>query len=213
MQQEALRAPYAELRTRLQAAMRPFGGYVYPFESLHVTVTSQSPFTDSCLAAADRPAFERAWAEALSSARSSDARWPRAPFPLVFRSVRLDANAALFVIDDPTGAIAALRQLLEELARSPALAPYAAAAGMRSPKIVHSTILRFAHPPPAEATEEAVRAAFDEAVACWQPVTVQADALLLVREVVPFMHLEVGPGTAPAGAHADCVLAALPYVP
>ena len=113
----------------------------------------------------------------------------------------------------------------------------AARAAFKHPNIGHMSFLRFLVDPAAAAAEAAaaaaaagggssggsggdpaaadaaVRGAFERAVArAWpRPVPVLADALYIVREVRPYMHLFLGPRGGPPGEDAGCVAARFPY--
>jgi hypothetical protein len=135
--------------------------------------------------------------------------FPDSPFPLIYDTPRLDPAAGIFLVSDPTGAIARIRAILARVYARPELAPYLAKTLPKSPNIIHSTFLRFATPPTDPGvTDDEIARRFEEAVVkSWEPVTVMADALLLVREVRPYMHLALGAGEADEG----CIVAALPY--
>ena len=77
------------------------------------------------------------------------------------------------------------------------------------------SFLRFVGSPAAAAGgDAAIRAAFARAAARAWPaggVAVRADALYVLREVKPYMHLRVGPRGGPPGEDAACVVARFPY--
>lgn len=202
MQPEELRAPYQALRASASAALAGTGAYVYPFEHLHITVSSPAPFTHTTIVDdAARAEAERAVLKVLrEECVPGKDGFPDAPFPLIYERPRLDPNAALFQIGDPTGAIARIRAAVARCYARPELAAHVATLVPRTPAIIHSTFVRFAEAPADGVTDDDIAQRFEEAVVkVWQPVTVMADALRIVREVRAYMHLAMGPGEADDG--------------
>jgi hypothetical protein len=229
---ETLRAPYERLRQALLAALERAGAYVYPFDFLHVTVASPVPFTaGSIVDEREQRRLELAWLQAMRDCCVPQAGFPAEPFPLTFARVRLDRAAAIFEVEDPTGAIARCRAIVRQCLQHAALtdaaavvsadgcsggSPDAAAggdpvpvlvarSGFKIPNIIHSTFLRFAAPADAGVSDADVEAAFAGVAAQWAPVTVMCDRLLLVREAAPYMHLAL------RGRNADAIIAELPF--
>ena len=205
-----LYAPYAELAARLAAegvTSERAGAYVYPFHTLHITCASPAPFTHCALRREERAPFMAGWAAALAAEAAADPAFPRAPFPLVYDRVTLEPAAAIFRVEDPTGAVARVRALVARCMRHEAVAGLpddaAGRSACRIPGIVHTTFLRFGAPP--SVPEAALRAAFDAAAATWRPVTVMCDALRLVEEDAIYMHLDL------TGRDRDRVLLELPF--
>jgi len=233
MEMEPLRAPYAALAAAMTEEFAAVGldesvVYVYPFEHLHITAASPAPFTHTTLATAEaRAAFEAAYVAAAretcsAAVAGSEGEWPAAPFEvLVGAELRLDAACGILLCGDAAGAVPRVRRRLAACMRHAAVAALgeaaAAAAAFKHPSIVHMSFLRFLRAPGAAAAaaggDAAVRAAFARAAArAWPaPVAVRADALYLVRELRPYMHLRVGPRGGPPGEDAACVVARLPY--
>jgi hypothetical protein len=214
---EELRVPYEALCTRLAGAMRGSGAYLYPFRFLHVTVASPAPFTACDVPhPAERAALERGWAQALRDACVPDEGYPSAPFPLVFARVSLSRAAAIFEVEDPTGAIEHCRRIVRGCEEAPPLADLdegglagglLARSGFKVPGIIHATFLRFAAPADAGVDDDAIQRSFNAVAATWVPVTVVCDRLLLVRETVPYMHLDLH------GKDAAAIIAELPFGP
>ena len=191
-------AQYESFAVALSAAMRPCGGYVYPAYTLHVTAASCSPFTHSRVRPHDRPALRKAWNRALSDFP------PLAPFELTLMRPKLEHAAALFELTDPTGGVAALRGLFRDaFERHPALRELGSVvdddSAFRIPGIVHSTILRVVAPPVGGITPEEVRRRFDIIAATWKPLKLRVSSVILVEEVVPYMHLHLSSGGADEG--------------
>jgi hypothetical protein len=210
LEPEPLRAPYAALASALTAALAPAAGYVYPFAHLHVTAASPAPFTHATLDASDAAEYEAAFLAALAEeAVPGRGGFPDAPFPLIYGRPRLDAAAGIFVVDDPTGAMPRVRAAIARAAARPEVAKFAARAAMRTPGIVHCSFVRFGAPPAEGFSDDDIAAAFDAAAAAWEPVTIVARELLLVREVRPYLHLDLGPG----GADEACIIGRFPYGP
>jgi hypothetical protein len=211
---ETLRAPYTAFHARAVSALSGTGAYVYPFEYLHITAASPAPFTHTTLSPETDPeevgAFEAAVLRVLrEQCVPGRDGFPSQPFPLIYENPRLEAAAGFFLVTDPTGGVARVRKAIRRCLDSPDLAPYLDKAQPRVPGIVHSTFIRFAAPPDEGVTDEDVAARFEELAKTWEPVTVLADALVLVREIVPYMHLELHQG----GRNQECAFAYFPYGP
>jgi hypothetical protein len=135
----------------------------------------------------------------------------------------LDKAAAIMLYSDPTGAVTQLRDTIKRIAADHPLFSGAAGSGgtppggellarsgFKVPGIIHSTVLRFKRDIAPGSEADAVRAAFDAMAARWVPVTVQADAMLLVHERVPYMHLHLEKPPAEGGDSA-CIQQAFPF--
>jgi hypothetical protein len=217
----------AEARVLLDA-----GAYFYPDWSLHLTLASPAPFTNTMLADADsQAAYADVWARALSevSQTRKDGEWPAGPFPLVIERLLLDKAAGIMLYSDPTGAVTQLRDTIKRIAAehplfsgtagskanpvgagTPSGGELLARSGFKVPGIIHSTVLRFKRDIAPGPEADAVRAAFDALAARWAPVTVQAEAVLLVHERVPYMHLHLEKPLADGGDSA-CIQQAFPF--
>ncbi len=148
----AFRAAYGAWRERAAQLMAGTGALIYPFDALHVTVATPAPSLfpgHHGWAPAERDGYRAAWDAALAA---QPCRAARAPFPLVLRGLRLvgGGGAAILAWDDPTGAVAALRDCVRARAAELPRAARAqlAAAGFAAPAagFVHSTVMRLALP-------------------------------------------------------------------
>jgi len=208
------------------------GAYFYPDWSLHLTLASPAPFTNTMLADdVSRDAYADIWARALRGVAEGRkaGEWPVGPFPLVIERLVLDKAAAIMLYSDPTGAVTQLRDSIKRIAAehplftgaagsgagpggagTPSGGELLARSGFKVPGIIHSTVMRFKHDIAPGQEADAVRAAFDALAARWVPITVQADAMLLVHERVPYMHLHLEKPSADGGDSA-CIQQAFPF--
>jgi len=111
------------------------------------------------------------------------------------------------MVDDPTQGLRRIREAVAGAAEVVAAGPAGnllARSGWKSPKIVHSTIMRLVTPP-----EQGINvvAAWEKAAAEWKEVTITCHQMTFLREIVPFQHLDPVPN-AP-----DFVLDTFPYGP
>lgn len=195
---------YARWAEAATAVMAGTGAYFYPLEYTHVTASSPAPFTFAPLAGwseDDRAFYAAAWLTALRDTCAPGAPgWPSAPFPLVFETLELKDNCAIFAVRDDTGGVAAVRAAVAAATRHRALATgrgaeLLARANWKTPNIVHSSVMRFAAPRAADVTEDDVREKWARAAALWPgPVTVNAEAMTFIIEAVAYQHITAGEG-------------------
>ena len=183
-------ARYDKLRTRAEEIF-PYC-YVYPREYLHITVGPPAMFTPECGLEKDsaaQAAFEAAWRDALRAhvAEHPDS-WPTR-FQLGYKTMRLDDTAGIFLVDDPSGGVAAIRRILKAVDEQVA-AKHPGWPRLRIPGIVHSTFLRFRSTPNDTAAERQRK--MEELRRVWgeEPVMVEAERLVMIREVKPYLHQE-----------------------
>ena len=193
---DALAKAYAPLRDALAAAFVLTGVHIYPAHALHVTAANLVPFTQARVPPESQPAVSAAWSAALTAAATLPG-WPSAPFPLVARTLRLDACAVILLFDDPTNAVEHIRGCIKQVFDNNASLESAfrplggrAASCYRSPSIIHMTLLRFTRPMEDAKVEATIGAAFSSVREAWTPLLLKADSLALVREEVPYMHLD-----------------------
>jgi hypothetical protein len=213
----ALAAAYETWRVAAEREMAGTGAFIYPWAALHVTASTPAPFSSegarAAWAPADREAFVAAWAAALRRARG-DARWPAAPFHLIFSAPKFSNGAGIFAVADPTGAVAAARAAL---AAAAAAAPELAAlppalratSGEKTPSIVHATVMRLARPRDAGVTDDEIEARWARAAAAWPgaiPVMARAARFVVGNELAVFA------GGAEAGAE-KAFAADVPFAP
>lgn len=183
------------------------GAYLYPFEYTHVTASSPAPFTNPTLATwtqAERAEYRDAWLIALSAtccaSNAAGVAWPDAPFPLVFETLELKDNCAIFVFRDETGGVAKIRGAVAAAAHHPALtsgrpAELLARSGFKTPNIVHSSIMRFAVPRAEGVTDDDVAERWAKAAKLWPgPVTVMSEKMTFITEAVAYQHIARGDG-------------------
>lgn len=224
----ALREPYQQFAEQLSKSIEGSGAYVYPYEYLHITASSPAPFTHTTISGAEQIEFESAILQAMrdeciptsalglqptddstASACRGYSAWPSSQFPLIYENPRLESAAGIFFVTDPEKGVERVRQCLKRVYEHPAVAAWASKAQWRTPGIVHSTFLRFGSAPDPDITDDDIASRFQDAAKTWSPVTVVADSLVLVREIKPYMHLEVGKGSV----HEQCVIGDFPFGP
>lgn len=208
---ENLREPYNHFRKLLETNLQDCGAYVYPYEYLHVTACSPAPFTHTTIKTGDtetsiyEEAFLKGMREECVPGKND---FPSAPFPLIYKKPRLESAAAIFDVEDPTHALPRIRTALSRVAQHPDMVPYTTAAAMRTPGIVHCTFIRFfSSPQDPSITDDEILARFQKLADQWEPVTIMADALWLVKEIHPYMHLNLWSGAE----HETCVIGKFPY--
>jgi len=168
--------------------------YVYPLVHLHVTVATLCSFREHD----KRPIGEEqaarltaAWKTALLTASTMD-DFPRQPFKVIAQPPVLEQVAAIITYEDPTGGIAAIRRCVARALQdsNDTIAPLLPSPkSFAIPSIVHTTVLRFHAQPAGDAS--AFRAAFRQSTQGMGPIEVEVDAIEMVLEDVPFMHIPV----------------------
>lgn len=202
-----LKSAYETWLEAAKVELEGTGAYLYPHDYTHVTASSPAPFTNASLASwseEERAEYAAAWLIALRetccAGNAAGVEWPDAPFPLVFETLELKDNCAIFSVRDETGGVAKIRAAVAAAARHPALASGRAAellakSGFKTPGIVHSSIMRFAAPRAEGLSEDDVKERWARAAALWPgPVTVMADKMTYIIEAVPYQHILKGEG-------------------
>lgn len=198
MPQEVLEQ-YEHLRAELTAAMPP-QAYVYPAQTLHCTILTMRSFIGGPMSSAVLGDTLKRWEAVLTAARVSE-KWPSGPFRIRLAPPSLEGSAGIFRGEDCDGAIAKMRECLQEAIS--AAGGSAAIGDDRSggqalpgshpsepvphvPNIVHSTALRWTSEPPDRAMAHEV---FERVAAQWKPVEVTVPCARAVLEDVPYMHI------------------------
>lgn len=209
--QADLAGPFTAWRALAAPLLASTGAYLYSSDYLHVTASSPAPFTHPALAswsAAERERYTAAWLAALRSTCSSAGSpgvWPSAPFALTFRALELHASCAIFMVEDSSGSVARIRQCVAAaaaLVQGGSEGELLGRSGWKSPRIVHSTIMRI-----VTATEPgAMQTAWAAAAAAWpaEGVTICCKEMVYLKELVPYQHM-VNPDSP------ECVIARFPY--
>lgn len=188
------------LASRLRAA----GGdalHVYDPRYLHVTVASPVVFFSATKAYPDDKSRSELTA-AVTAAMDDECTGASGFFPRAVRAtaVRVERRekAVIVLYDDPVGAVERARDCVERLRTREELGRLGlfdgAAGGFKMPRrIVHTTVARFVAPPaePGSAEEAEWCRAIDEACAAWRPVEVPVEEVRLVRESLPYMHVDI----------------------
>ena len=208
---EALRNPYNNFRQQLMNELEHCVAYVYPYEFLHVTACSPAPFTHTTIKYGDKDTelYEQAFIKGMQQECVPGKNdFPSEPFPLIYKKPRLETAAAIFEVEDPTNALPRIRAALTRAGQHPDVLPYTTAAAMRTPGIVHCTFIRFHSLPTDETiTDDDIAKKFKKIADTWEPVTIMADSLWLVKEIHPYMHLNLWSGAE----HENCVIGRFPY--
>ena len=193
-----LAEPYNAWKALAAPLLARTGAHLYASPYLHVTASSPAPFTHAGLAAwtpEERARYTAAWRAALAATccAAAGGGWPSAPYTLRFRALELHASCAIFMVEDPSGAVARVRACVAAAAAlvGASEGELLARSGWKSPKIVHSTIMRIVAP-----TEPgAMQAAWAAAAAAWpsEGVAVQCREMVFLEEVVAYQHLDPDP--------------------
>ena len=156
--------------------MLPPAAYIYPISTLYVTVLTIRTF-------APEPWRPRTGRRCSASTRA-DPRWPRQPFKLRLRRPTFDGTTGIIRYADVDGTVVLARAALNTaLSAAGAMASVGGGdtglaqppdgvvgrereVGPHIPNIVHSTVMRWAAPPP---DVDAARAAFEGVAAGWEP--------------------------------------------
>jgi hypothetical protein len=184
------------------------GAYLYPFEHTHITASSPAPFTNPSLTSftiAEREEYASAWLVALKATccakNSVGIDWPDAPFPLVFETLELKENCAIFIFRDETGGVAKIRKAITAASCHPIFsiggrpAELLARSGFKTPNIIHSSIMRFAAPRAEGITDQDISERWANAAALWPgPITVMAEKMTFIIEAVAYQHISKGDG-------------------
>ena len=187
--------PQCEMGAKFAAAYRRWSAdvqelipeaYVYPYEALHITVAPPAPFIENTLNSLDeRNALEQAWLRLMKIEVASNTRWPKAPFPLIYDSLRVDKTAGIFLVSDPTSSVEAVRECIDVVARKveeevPTLFNRSF---YRRPSIVHTTFLRWIEVPADDVMERWAKCAQK-----WESQEIWTHALTYVRETTVYQH-------------------------
>jgi hypothetical protein len=199
------RAAYTAWRDAASAEMAGTGAYIYPFDALHITVSTPAPSTHrghAAWAPAERALYSRAWVSALAARPCAPTR---ASYPLVLRaagvggsggssggsSLRLaqhPAGAAIMLLDDPTGEIEGLRECMRAAAAAlpPRVQAMLGAAGFKAPAggLVHATIMRLALPRSAGVSDADVEERWGRAARAWDRLVAPRVDLITARGTV-----------------------------
>ncbi len=196
--QADLGAPFTAWKARAAPLLAATGAHLYDVPYLHVTASSPAPFTHGELASwtpAERARYTAAWRGALGAACAPGSPgWPAAPFVLRFRALELHASCAIFMVEDASGSIGAVRECVARAAAAVAAGPEGALlarSGWKSPKIVHSTVMRIVR----QTEPGAMQAAWAAAAAQWpaEGVDVTCSEMVFLEELVAYQHLDPDP--------------------
>lgn len=179
------------------------GAYLYPFNALHVTISTPAPFPHPGHAkwsTQEREAYREAWQAVLSDPTPCTSP---TPFKLKVKSLKFSPDGTGIILwEDPSGAMGEVRKCIAaRVASHPAWDAIPAARGLlptsgfKTPSIVHSTILRLALPRDPDVSERDLEAKWERAASLWpasKTLTVTSSSLFLVigNEVVT---LQVAP--------------------
>lgn len=207
-----LAIPFQAWKDTITPLLSGTGAYAYDPAYLHVTASSPAPFTHAPLVdwtEDEKATYTTHWHSALrkTCVVGGHPSWPSEPFPLTFKTLELHASCAIFMVDDPTQGLRRIREAVagaaELVAAGPA-GPLLAKSGWKSPKIVHSTIMRLVTPPEQGAN---VVEAWGRAAQEWKEVTIMCHQMTFLKEIVPFQHLDPEPNSP------QFVLDTFPYGP
>jgi hypothetical protein len=165
--------PYTRFRNAVEACWDAADNqhvYLYPFESLHVTVaTFSKTFTDG----QDLEAFQRIVKQATEMKE-----WPSKPLQLVIDSAQIGTRAGILLWKDNSGGMNAMRQCLA-----------AVGSNLDIPDIIHSTFLRFKEVPmtPGPIVQERFSTVLSQLGGMF-PDPISIPVAKLINERTPYMH-------------------------
>jgi hypothetical protein len=185
------RAAYESWYMGAVGELKGTGAYLYPFNALHVTVSTPAPFPHpghATWGAREREAYREAWQAVLTEPSPCSAP---APFQLRVKALRFSPDGTAIILwEDPSGAMGEVRKCIAaRVASHPAweASPMAQGllptSGLKTPSIIHSTILRLALPRDPGMSDRDLEAKWDRAAALWptsKTLTVTSSALFLV---------------------------------
>jgi len=207
------KVPYAQVRQAVEACWdasdligtsgadgsttTPPPVYLYPTETLHVTVaTFFTTATESYPDEAELAFKIDAWKQVIHKAIQMD-EWPTKPLQLRIDSCQIGNRAGIFLWKETTGGMDAMRRCIQAVTLElksqgwfqnfPGVSPDS----LRIPGIIHSTFLRFYSLPSTPGTT--VQERFHEKVIAklsdFFPDPITIDVSKLVVERTPYMHI------------------------
>jgi hypothetical protein len=191
-QQEDFGALYEAWRSVATRELSGTGALVYPFRSLHVTVSTPAPSLARGHAGwseAQRTLYRSAWVGALTQSPCVS-RQRGGAFPLVMRGLKLlpAPGTAILLFDDPAGQVEELRRCMAARARQLPQAALALVegAGFAAPRagFVHATVMRLALPRAEGVTDSDIEARWARAAAAFDAMVLQRVELVVSREAL-----------------------------
>lgn len=201
-----LRDAYEAWRAVAERELAGTGAFVYPWNALHVTGATPTPFTAEPLRAAaawtpaDEEEYLKTWRSILRRAASSSS-WPASSFPLTFSAPRFSRGSGIIDVGDPSGGVAALRASIADAAAaeaalaSPQMRRLRDSSGEKTPNIVHSTVVRLVSTREAHISDEDLEERFTRAAKVWPgtvSVVAKAAHLVIGNEVVVMQQSQGG---------------------
>ena len=171
--------------------------YLYPHQSLHVTIATLYPPTEEdSLSNDEKSHIIQFWNSILNQA-SRNNEWPKERLKLRISSAQIGEKAGIFLWDELTGGIKGMRSAIsQELAdyKNQMTHPFEnnLVTNVRLPNIIHSTFMRFAKTPTSSWMD--VQDKFQTHIIPSLKTTfftkdfILSDATL-VNEKKPFMHI------------------------
>jgi hypothetical protein len=175
--------------------------YIYPFESLHVTVAT---FSRTSFKNLEHQEVRTEYAKKVVMAAAEDANWPKHPLELQIDNAQIGDHAGILLWKETTGRLDMLREcirkassmVLKEVVSADISAAQLHAMqdmlrGITIPPIVHSTFLRFYKTPvsPARMVQEKFCERVVKRLLDLYPKTLSALSVALVCEYSPYMHI------------------------
>lgn len=207
------KVPYAQVRQAVEACWdasdligtsgaegattTPPPVYLYPAETLHVTVATF--FTTASESYPNEPELGvkiDAWKQVIHKAIQMD-DWPTKPLQLRIDSCQIGDRAGIFLWKETTGGMEAMRRCIQVVTLElksqgwfqdfPGVSPDS----LRIPGIIHSTFLRFYSLPttPARTVQERFREKVIANLSEFFPDPIIIDVSKLVVERTPYMHI------------------------
>ena len=190
--EEDFGALYEAWRSVATRELAGTGALVYPFRSLHITVSTPAPSLARGHAGwseAQRVLYRSAWVGALTQSPCVS-RQRGGAFPLVMRGLKLlpAPGTAILLFDDPAGQVVELRRCMAARARQLPQAALALVegAGFAAPRagFVHATVMRLALPRAEGVTDGDIEARWGRAAAAFETMVLQRVELVVSREAL-----------------------------
>ena len=168
--------------------------YLYPFQALHVTVTSpydlRRPLPESEQA---KTSLTEQWRCVIDRA-TQKAAWPRNPLQLEIDSAQIGSKAGILLWKETTGNLQAMRECIQSTAdemKEELEHNGVSTDTLTVPSIVHTTMLRFHREPktPVEIVQERFARQVLPRLHEFFPARWQVDTFTLVCEQMPYMHI------------------------
>ena len=194
--QDEMEAPYAAFVKSMRSCFDhddEENAYIYPLDSLHITVATFHHFSLETRDPEQRSILEREWRQ-VALAASKRPEWPKYPLKLEIDSCQIGTHAGILLWRETTGGLDSMRFCLaRETSDRQSLFLKAGlnVDTLKIPDIVHSSILRYPSPikTNGELVQERLRKNVLPRLKEIFPKPMTASTAVLVYERTPYLHL------------------------